>query len=151
MSRKLLRMDVLTSETCWALNNEIIKQLTSIWSLFIQLLFPFTPLKHSKRRRLFTSKFELILRKKLPTSYNLSLVFYGAESWTLREVIRNNWRSFKIWYWGRVKKISWTDRVKIEEVLKTVKEGKNILHTIKRRWLIELVTSCVGSAFWNTL
>ena len=30
-------MDVLTSETCWALNNEIIKQVTSSWSLFIQL------------------------------------------------------------------------------------------------------------------
>jgi len=29
--------DVLTSETCWALNNEIIKQVTSSWSLFIQL------------------------------------------------------------------------------------------------------------------
>ena len=28
-------MDVLTSETCWALNNEIIKQVTSSWSLFI--------------------------------------------------------------------------------------------------------------------
>ena len=29
-------MDVLTSETCWALNNEIIKQVTSSWSLFIE-------------------------------------------------------------------------------------------------------------------
>ena len=29
-------MDVLTSETCWAWNNEIIKQVTSSWSLFIQ-------------------------------------------------------------------------------------------------------------------
>jgi len=38
ISRKLLRMDVLTSETCWALNNEIIKQVTSSWSLFIQLV-----------------------------------------------------------------------------------------------------------------
>ena len=35
--RKLLRMDVLTFETCWALNNEIIKQVTSSWSIFIQL------------------------------------------------------------------------------------------------------------------
>ena len=34
ISRKLLRMDVLTSETCWAVNNEIIKQVTSSWSLF---------------------------------------------------------------------------------------------------------------------
>jgi len=30
-------MDVLTSETCWALSNEIIKQVTSSWSLLIQL------------------------------------------------------------------------------------------------------------------
>ena len=29
-------MDVLTFETCWALNNEIIKQVTSSWSIFIQ-------------------------------------------------------------------------------------------------------------------
>ena len=33
----LLRMDVLTSETCWAINKEIIKQVTSSWSLFTQL------------------------------------------------------------------------------------------------------------------
>jgi hypothetical protein len=37
ISRKLLKMDVLTFETCWAVNSEIIKQVTSSWSLFIQL------------------------------------------------------------------------------------------------------------------
>jgi len=37
ISRKLLRMDVLMSETCWAVNKEIIKQSTSSWSLFIQV------------------------------------------------------------------------------------------------------------------
>ena len=37
ISRKLLRMDVLTSETCCAVNNEIMKQVTSSLSLFIQL------------------------------------------------------------------------------------------------------------------
>jgi len=37
ISRKLLRMDVLTSETCWTLNNEIIKKVTSSWSFFTQL------------------------------------------------------------------------------------------------------------------
>jgi len=41
ISRKLLRTDVLTSETCWALNNEIKKQVTSSWSLFIQLSYSF--------------------------------------------------------------------------------------------------------------
>ena len=37
ISRKLLRMDVLTSETCRVLSKEIIKQVTSSWSLFIHL------------------------------------------------------------------------------------------------------------------
>jgi len=37
ISRKFLRMDVLTSETCWTLYKEIIKQVTSSWSLFTQL------------------------------------------------------------------------------------------------------------------
>jgi len=37
ISRKLLRMDVLTSKTCGALNKEIIKQVTSSWSFFTQL------------------------------------------------------------------------------------------------------------------
>ena len=36
-SRKLLKMDVLAFETCWAVNSEIIKQVTSSWSIFIQL------------------------------------------------------------------------------------------------------------------
>ena len=34
--RKLLKMDVLTCETCWAVNGEIMKQVTSNWSIFIQ-------------------------------------------------------------------------------------------------------------------
>ena len=37
VSRKLLKMDVLTSETCWAVNSEIIKQVTLSWSIFMQL------------------------------------------------------------------------------------------------------------------
>ena len=37
ISRKLLKMDTLTFVTCWAVNSEIIKQVTSSWSIFIQL------------------------------------------------------------------------------------------------------------------
>ena len=37
ISCKLLKMDVLTFETCWAVNSEIVKQMTSSWSIFIQL------------------------------------------------------------------------------------------------------------------
>ena len=36
VSRKLLKMDVLTYETCWAVNGKIIKRVTSSWSIFIE-------------------------------------------------------------------------------------------------------------------
>jgi hypothetical protein len=41
--------------------------------------------------------------------------------------------SFEMWCWRRMEKISWTDRVRNEDVLHRVKEKRNILHTIKRR------------------
>ena len=44
ISCKLLRMDVLTSETCWAPNKVIIKQVASSWSLFTQKLVLFVTL-----------------------------------------------------------------------------------------------------------
>ena len=48
---KLLRMDVLTSEICWALNNEVIKQVTASWSLFIHLIW----YRSDKQKRLLPS------------------------------------------------------------------------------------------------
>ena len=44
-------MDVLTFETCWALNNEIIKQVTSSWSLIIQLFVSLTSVDGVERRK----------------------------------------------------------------------------------------------------
>jgi coproporphyrinogen III oxidase len=40
--------------------------------------------------------------------------------------------SFEMWCWRRTE-ISWTDRVRNEEVLQRVKEERNIVHTVKRR------------------
>jgi hypothetical protein len=41
--------------------------------------------------------------------------------------------SFEMWCWRRMEKISWTDRVRNEDVLLRVSEQRNILHTVKRR------------------
>jgi len=43
-----------------------------------------------------------------------------------------------MWFWRRMEKISWMDRVRNEEVLHRVKQERNILPTVKRRqinWL----------------
>jgi hypothetical protein len=50
----------------------------------------------------------------------------------LRRVDQKYLESFEIWYWRRMEKIIWTDRVRNDEVLHRVKE-RNILHTIEKR------------------
>jgi hypothetical protein len=47
--------------------------------------------------------------------------------------------------------VSWTDHVRNEEVLFTVKERRNILHEISKRKLTGLVRFCVETAFCNGL
>jgi hypothetical protein len=54
--------------------------------------------------------------------------------------------SSEMWCWRRMEKISWTDRVRSEEILYKMKEKRNILHKRKRR-KAGLVPSCVGTVF----
>jgi hypothetical protein len=69
--------------------------------------------------------------KKLVKCYIWSIALCGAETWTLRKVDQKYLESFEMWCWRRME-ISWTDRVRNEEVLHRVKEERNIVHTIKR-------------------
>jgi hypothetical protein len=71
----------------------------------------------NKKENLFTSNLDLNLRKKLANCYIWSLALYGAEKWTLRKVNQKYLESFEMWCWRRIEKISWTHRVRNEEVL----------------------------------
>jgi hypothetical protein len=81
-----------------------------------------------KIKILFTSKLDLNLKKKLVKCYIWSIALYGAETWTLRKVDQKYLEGFEMWCRRRIEKISWADRVKIEEVLQRMKEERNILH-----------------------
>jgi hypothetical protein len=76
---------------------------------------------------------------------------YGAETWPLRAVDQKDLESFEMWCWRRKKKISWTDHVRNEKVLLTIKEKRNILQEIKKGRLTALVKFCVETAFYNRL
>jgi hypothetical protein len=58
---------------------------------------------------------------------------YGVENWTLRKVGQKYLGSSETWCWRRMEKISLADRVRNEEILRRVKEERNIIHTVKRR------------------
>jgi len=76
ISRKLLRMDVLTSETCSALNKEIIKQVISSWSLFTQVsscVEKVTLAINRRPRRKSRSKYKT---KKYLCRVNRRIIFY---------------------------------------------------------------------------
>ena len=52
--------------------------------------------------------------------------------YTLRKVDQKYLENFKLLCWRKME-ISWTDRVRNEEVMHRGKEDSNILYTIKRR------------------
>jgi len=85
----------------------------------------------NKKKALFTSKLNLNVRNKLVKCYIWSTTLYRAETWTLGKVNQKCLESFKIWCWRRMEKIIWTDCVRNGEVLQRLKEGRNILQTIK--------------------
>jgi hypothetical protein len=86
----------------------------------------------NKNKTLCTRKLDLNFRKKLVTCYILSIALFGAETWTLWKVYQKYLESFEMWC-GRKIEISWTDLVRNEEKLQTVKEESNIQQKIKRR------------------
>jgi len=87
----------------------------------------------NKKRALFTSTWDLELRKKLVKCYIWSMALYGAETWTFRTVDQKHLESFEMCCWRRMEKNSWTDHVRNEEISLRVKEQKNILHEISKR------------------
>ena len=92
----------------------------------------------NKRRTLFSSTLDLESRKKLVKCYIWSIALCGAETGTLLAADQNHLESSEMWCWRRMEKISWTDRVRKEEVLLRVKEQRNILHEIskqKAKWI----------------
>jgi hypothetical protein len=80
--------------------------------------------------------------------------FYGAEIWTLRKAGQKYLESFWMWCWRMLKNISWTDRVRNEEVLHRVMGEGNFPQTIPRKnvkWIghIWRRTCLLKSCYWR--
>ena len=56
-----------------------------------------------------------------------------VKMFVLKSVVKKWLESFEMWCWRRMEKISWTDRVRNEEVLLRVNEQRNILREIRKR------------------
>ena len=57
---------------------------------------------------------------------------YDAEIYTCRKIDQKYVESYETWCWRRVEMITWSDRVRSEEVSHSVKGNRNILRTARQ-------------------
>ena len=58
---------------------------------------------------------------------------FGAENWTLRKLERTYLDSFEMWYWRKMEKIKWSEKVSNEQVVQRIGEKRTLLNNIVRR------------------
>ena len=80
--------------------------------------------KLNSRRRQFQQQIELTVKEESNALLHLEHSFCGVASWTRQKVDQKYLESFEMWCWRIMEKISWTDRVRNEEVLQRVKESQ---------------------------
>jgi len=85
----------------------------------------------NKNKTLCTRKLDLNFRKKLVMCYIWSRASFGAENWTLWTVYQKYLESFEMWCRRKIE-TRWTELVRNEEELQTVKEERRIQQKINR-------------------
>jgi len=91
------------------------------------------------KKKLFTGKMNLELKKRIMKCLVWSVALYAAEMWALKQTDRRRLEASEMWIWRRMEKISWfVDKVTNEEVLRRVNEDRQILNSTwqrKHRWI----------------
>jgi hypothetical protein len=75
--------------------------------------------QHSTRRRLLSPANWIYSKGENTECYIWSIASYAAEMWSLRKEDHKYLENFEVCCWRRMEKISWTVRVRNEEVLHT--------------------------------
>ena len=82
-------------------------------------------------------KTQISLPTRIPIlhCYIWSTLLYGAETWTISKLMKDQLQAFEMWCYRRMLKISWTERVTNEAVLRRIKPKNNLYKTIQTKIL----------------
>lgn len=78
-------------------------------------------------------KLSMHIRTRLLKCYVWSTLLYGCESWTFTVETRNNIAASEMWFYRRMLRISYKDRVTNDEVLKRIRQERQLLKVIEKR------------------
>jgi len=98
----------------------------------------------TKHKILLTKNIRPNLKNRLIKALIWSVLLYGSETWTMKKADIRKLESCEMWMWRRVEKISWTERVTNEEVLRRVGEKRTMVDTVwkrKARWIGHILRS----------
>ena len=82
-----------------------------------------------------SKKIALNTRKLILQCYIWSKLQYGVETWTIVESMAKRLSAFEMWYYRRMLRISWTEKVSNEEVLERAKIKKRLYNIIQTKKL----------------
>lgn len=87
-----------------------------------------------KMKNLLTNPtLSLDIRYRFVKTYIFSILLYGVETWTLGIRAMRRLEAFEMWVYRRLLKISWTEHISNETVLKRMGRDRKLLITIKKR------------------
>ena len=74
-------------------------------------------------------------RLRVLKCYVWPTLFYGPETWFITKSLLSRLDAFQMWIYRRVLKISWTEKVTNEEVMRRIGTGREIMRQFKTRKL----------------
>ena len=84
---------------------------------------------------LLDRKMSVPIKIRLLKTYVWSVLLYGCESWTLHADTKSNLEAAEMWFYRRMLRVSYVDRVKNEDILGRLGQDRQILNHIKKRQL----------------
>ena len=87
----------------------------------------------SMKNLLTNNRISMTTRVRALKTYVWSTLMYGSESWTLNREMKSKLKAVEMWFYRRMLRVSWRDRVTNEEILVRVGQCRSLLGEIRKR------------------